>query len=42
MAEGLGAGLPTDEALTAHAHVEQRAQAYRAARVKRPGGGRGT
>jgi hypothetical protein len=32
----MGAGLPTDEALTAHARVEQRAQAYRAARVKRP------
>ena len=25
----MGAGLPTDEALMAHAHVEQRAQAYR-------------
>ena len=32
----MGAGLPTDEALQAHAHVEQRAQAYRAARIKRP------
>jgi hypothetical protein len=32
----MGAGLPTDEALMAHARVEQRAQAYRAARVKRP------
>jgi hypothetical protein len=31
----LGAGLPTDEALKAHAHVEQRAQQYRAAGVKR-------
>ena len=32
----MGAGLPTDEALMAHAHVEQRARAYRAAGVKRP------
>ena len=32
----MGAGLPTDEALRAHAHVEQRAQQYRAAGVKRP------
>jgi hypothetical protein len=32
----MGAGLPTDEALQAHAHVEQRAQEYRAAGVKRP------
>jgi len=32
----MGAGLPTDEALTAHARVERRAQAYRAAGVKRP------
>jgi hypothetical protein len=32
----MGAGLPTDEALMAHARVEQRAQAYRAAGVKRP------
>jgi len=32
----LGAGLPTDEGLQAHAHVEQRAQAYRAAGIKRP------
>jgi hypothetical protein len=32
----MGAGLPTDEALQAHAHVEQRAQAYRAAGIKRP------
>jgi hypothetical protein len=32
----LGTGLPTDEALQAHAHVDQRAQAYRAAGVKRP------
>jgi hypothetical protein len=31
-----GAGLPTDEALKAYAHVDQRAQAYRAAGVKRP------
>jgi hypothetical protein len=31
----LGTGLPTDEALAAHANVEQRAQAYRAAGVKR-------
>jgi hypothetical protein len=32
----MGSGLPTDEALQAHAHVEQRAQAYRRAGVKRP------
>jgi hypothetical protein len=32
----MGAGLPTDEGLQAHAHVEQRAQAYRAAGIKRP------
>jgi Domain of unknown function (DUF222) len=32
----MGAGLPTDEALQAHARVEQRAQAYRAAGIKRP------
>jgi hypothetical protein len=32
----MGAGLPTDEALQAHAHVEQRAQVYRAAGIKRP------
>jgi hypothetical protein len=32
----MGAGLPTDEALQAHAHVEQRAQEYRAAGIKRP------
>jgi hypothetical protein len=32
----LGAGLPTDEGLQAHARVEQRAQAYRAAGIKRP------
>ena len=32
----MGAGLPTDEALTAHAHVEQRAQAYRAAGRQAP------
>ena len=32
----MGAGLPTDEALQAHAHVDQRAQQYRAAGVKRP------
>ena len=32
----MGAGLPADEALMAHAHVEQRAQAYRQAGVKRP------
>jgi Domain of unknown function (DUF222) len=32
----LGTGLPTDEALAAHANVEQRAQAYRAEGVKRP------
>jgi hypothetical protein len=32
----MGAGLPADEALMAHARVEQRAQAYRAAGVKRP------
>ena len=31
----LGKGLPTDEALRAHANVEQRAQQYRAAGVKR-------
>jgi Domain of unknown function (DUF222) len=31
-----GAGLPTDEALKAYAHVDQRAQRYRAAGVKRP------
>ena len=31
-----GAGLPTDEALKAYAHVDQRAQQYRAAGVKRP------
>jgi len=31
----MGAGLPTDEALQAHAHVDQRAQEYRAAGVKR-------
>ncbi len=30
-----GAGLPTDEALKAHAHVDQRAQQYRAAGIKR-------
>ncbi|HEX4834590.1 MAG TPA: DUF222 domain-containing protein, partial [Trebonia sp.] len=32
----LGTGLPTDEALQAHAHVDHRAQAYRAAGVNRP------
>src|SRR5215469_5938730 len=32
----MGTGLPTDEALAAHANVEQRAQAYRAAGAKRP------
>ncbi|HEY6787518.1 MAG TPA: DUF222 domain-containing protein [Trebonia sp.] len=32
----MGSGLPTDEALYAHAHVEQRAQDYRRAGVKRP------
>jgi len=32
----MGAGLPTDEALMAQARVERRAQAYRAAGVKRP------
>jgi hypothetical protein len=32
----MGTGLPTDEALRAHAHVEQRAQAYRQAGVRRP------
>ncbi len=32
----LEAGLPTDEALKAHAHVDQRAQQYRAAGIKRP------
>jgi hypothetical protein len=32
----MGAGLPTDEALQAHARVEQRAQEYRAAGIKRP------
>jgi hypothetical protein len=32
----LGTGLPADEALAAHANVEQRAQAYRAEGVKRP------
>jgi hypothetical protein len=32
----MGAGLPADEALQAHARVEQRAQAYRAAGVRRP------
>jgi hypothetical protein len=31
----LGAGLPADEALKAHAHVEQRAQQYREAGAKR-------
>jgi len=31
----MGAGLPADEALKAHAHVEQRAQEYRAAGVRR-------
>jgi hypothetical protein len=31
----MGAGLPTDEALRAHAHVEQRAQQYREAGAKR-------
>lgn len=31
----MGAGLPTDEALKAHAHVDQRAQQYRAAGIKR-------
>ena len=31
----MGAGLPTDEALKAHAHVDQRAQEYRAAGIKR-------
>jgi Domain of unknown function (DUF222) len=31
----MGAGLPTDEALKAHAHVEQRAQRYRTAGAKR-------
>jgi hypothetical protein len=31
-----GAGLPTDEALQAYAHVDQRAQQYRAAGAKRP------
>src|SRR6266567_4482692 len=31
-----GTGLPTDEALAAYAHVEQRAQAYRKAGIKRP------
>jgi len=32
----MGAGLPTDEALMAHARVEKRAQAYRRAGVRRP------
>ncbi|HEX4829982.1 MAG TPA: DUF222 domain-containing protein [Trebonia sp.] len=32
----LGSGLPTDEALQAHAHVDRRAQQYRAAGIKRP------
>jgi hypothetical protein len=32
----MGTGLPTDEALAAHANVEQRAQACRAAGAKRP------
>ena len=32
----MGAGLPTDEALRAHAQVDQRAQQYRAAGIKRP------
>jgi hypothetical protein len=32
----MGTGLPTDEALQAHARVEQRAQHYRAAGIKRP------
>jgi hypothetical protein len=32
----MGAGLPTDEALQAHGRVEQRAQTYRRAGVKRP------
>jgi hypothetical protein len=32
----MGAGLPTDEALQAHGRVEQRAQAYRRAGVRRP------
>ncbi|HTU75065.1 MAG TPA: DUF222 domain-containing protein [Trebonia sp.] len=31
----MGAGLPTDEALRAHAHVEQRAQQYREAGARR-------
>ena len=31
-----GTGLPTDEALMAHANVEQRAQEYRRAGVRRP------
>jgi hypothetical protein len=31
----MGAGLPTDEALRAHAHVEQRAQQYRQAGASR-------
>jgi hypothetical protein len=31
----MGAGLPTDEALRAHAQVDQRAQEYRAAGIKR-------
>ncbi|HEX4834432.1 MAG TPA: DUF222 domain-containing protein [Trebonia sp.] len=32
----MGSGLPTDEALQAHARVDERAQQYRAAGVKRP------
>jgi hypothetical protein len=32
----LGTGLPTDESLAAQAHVEQRAQEYRAGGIKRP------
>jgi Domain of unknown function (DUF222) len=32
----MGAGLPADEALQAHARVEQLAQAYRRAGIKRP------
>src|SRR5260370_29320549 len=31
-----GTGLPTDEALAGYAHVDQRAQAYRRAGIKRP------
>jgi Domain of unknown function (DUF222) len=31
-----GTGLPTDEALAGYAHVDQRAQAYRKAGIKRP------